>query len=40
MRLILSKKTNDINFTGKNFFFGKTNSFIIIAVVILFHKIA
>ena len=40
MRLILSKKTNDINFTGKNFFFGKTNTFIIIAVVILFNKIA
>ena len=40
MRLILSKKTNDINFTGKNFFFGKTNTFIIIAIVILFNKIA
>ena len=40
MRLILSKKTSDINFTGKNFFFGKTNTFIIIPVVILFNKIS
>ena len=33
MRLILSKKTTDINFTGKNFFY-KTETFIVIAVVI------
>ena len=33
MRLILSKKTTDINFTGKNFFYN-TETFIVIAVVI------
>ena len=40
MRLILSKRTTDINFTGKNFFFDETDIFIIIAVLILFNKIA
>ena len=33
MRLILPKKTTDINFTGKNVFY-KTETFIVIAVVI------
>ena len=37
MRLILPKKTTDINFTGKNFFY-KTETFIVIAVVILFSE--
>ena len=41
MRLILPKKTTRINFSGKNnFFFDKTDTFIIIAVLILFNKIA
>ena len=41
MRLILPKKTTGINFSGKNnFFFDKTDTFIIIAVLILFNKIA
>ena len=44
LRLILSKKTTNINFTGKNifffWFFDKTDTFIIIAVLILFNNIA
>ena len=43
LRSIPSKKTTDINFTGKNIFGGgggKTDTFIIIAVLILFNKIA
>ena len=41
LQLVLSKKTTDINFTGKNIFFlDKTDAFIIIAVLILFNKIA
>ena len=40
LRLIQSKKTTNINFTGKNIFFDKTDTFIIIAVLILFNNIA
>ena len=41
LRLILSKKMTNINFTGKNIFFvDKTDTFIIIAVLILFNNIA
>ena len=41
LQLILCKKTTNINFTGKYFFFfDKTDTFIIIAFLILFNKIA
>ena len=40
LQLILSKKTTNINFTGKYFLFDKTDTFIIIAFLILFSKVA
>ena len=40
LRLIRWKKTTNTNFTGKYFSFDKIDTFIIIAVLILFNKVA
>ena len=40
LRLIHWKKTTNTNFTGKYFSFDKIDTFIIIAVLILFNNVA